>query len=219
MSSQDLQGFFVENMTEQEQKFELLIEGILENGFAICDDFLDEMTVANLLKTFSLRYEQGNFKEASIGKSSEVQKNIEIRGDEILWLESNSVDLSERVLLDKNQAFVDYLNQTCYLGIIDTEIHFAKYAVGKFYRRHRDTFQSKKGRVLSVIYYLNVGWVPENGGNLIIYTAKNNLETSISIAPLAGRMVCFESGKLDHEVTEAFSERFSVTGWLLNSIK
>ena len=206
-------------MNEQEQKFELLIEGILENGFAICDDFLDECDVENLLKTFSARYEQGKFKDASIGKSNEVQKNIEIRGDEILWLETNSVDLSERVLLDKNQAFVNYLNRTCYLGIVDTEIHFAKYAVGKFYRRHRDTFQSKKGRILSVIYYLNIGWIPENGGNLIIYTTKNNLETSISIAPLAGRMVCFESEKLDHEVTEAFSERFSVTGWLLNSIK
>lgn len=206
-------------MNEQEQKFELLIEGILENGFAICDDFLDEYDVENLLKTFSARYEQGKFKDASIGKSNEVQKNIEIRGDEILWLETNSVDLSERVLLDKNQAFVNYLNQTCYLGIVDTEIHFAKYAVGKFYRRHRDTFQSKKGRILSVIYYLNIGWIPENGGNLIIYTTKKNLETSISIAPLAGRMVCFESEKLDHEVTEAFSERFSVTGWLLNSIK
>lgn len=206
-------------MDEQEQKFELLIEGILENGYAVCDDFLDKIDVHNLLETFSTRYEQGKFKEASIGKANEVQKNIEIRGDEILWLESDSIELSERVLLDKNQAFVNYLNQTCYLGIVDTEIHFAKYAVGKFYRRHKDTFQAKKGRILSVIYYLNVGWVPENGGNLIIYTSKDNIETSISIAPLAGRMVCFESEKLDHEVTEVFSERFSVTGWLLNSIK
>lgn len=216
---QDLQGFFVGYMSKQEQKFELLIEGILENGYAVCDNFLEKNEVENLLKTFSIRYEQGKFKEASIGKSSEIQKNIEIRGDEILWLESDSVDLSERVLLDKNQEFVDYLNQTCYLGIVDTEIHFAKYGVGKFYRRHRDTFQAKKGRILSVIYYLNTNWVSENGGNLIIYTNKNNLETAVEIAPLAGRMVCFESEKLDHEVTEAFSERFSITGWLLNSVK
>lgn len=216
---QDLQGFFVGYMSKQEQKFELLIEGILENGYAVCDNFLEKNEVENLLKTFSIRYEQGKFKEASIGKSSEIQKNIEIRGDEILWLESDSVDLSERVLLDKNQEFVDYLNQTCYLGIVDTEIHFAKYGVGKFYRRHRDTFQAKKGRILSVIYYLNTNWVSENGGNLIIYTNKNNLETAVKIAPLAGRMVCFESEKLDHEVTEAFSERFSITGWLLNSVK
>lgn len=203
-------------MTVQEQKFEQVIEGILENGYAICDNFLENAEVENLLKTFSTRYEQGKFKEASIGKSDQVQKNIEIRGDEILWLESESVDLAERVLLDKNQAFVNYLNRTCYLGINETEIHFAKYAVGKFYRRHRDTFQAKKGRILSVIYYLNINWIPADGGNLIIYDAKNIIENAITIAPLAGRMVCFESEKLDHEVTEAFANRFSVTGWLLN---
>ena len=216
---QDLQGFFVGYMSKQEQKFELLIEGILENGYAVCDNFLEKNEVENLLKTFSIRYKQGKFKEAGIGKLSEIQKNIEIRGDEILWLESNSVDSSERVLLNKNQEFVDYLNQTCYLGIVDTEIHFAKYGIGKFYRRHRDSFQNKKGRVLSVIYYLNIDWIPAHGGNLIIYTNKKNLEVAIKIAPLAGRMVCFESEKLDHEVTEAFSERFSITGWLLNSVK
>ena len=56
-------------MSEREQKFEILIEGILENGYAICDDFLEKDEVANLLKTFSTRYEQGKFKVASIGKS------------------------------------------------------------------------------------------------------------------------------------------------------
>jgi SM-20-related protein len=203
-------------MTEQEQKFELLIRGIVENGYAICDNFLDKMEVENLLKTLSTRYEQGNFKQASIGKYSEVQKNIDIRGDEILWLDNQSIDLAERVLLDKNQEFINYLNQTCFLGIIDSEIHFAKYAKGKFYRRHRDSFQTKKGRVLSVIYYLNFNWVQENGGNLIIYDSKSGIEEAITITPLAGRMVCFESEKLDHEVTEALLDRFSVTGWLLN---
>ena len=206
-------------MLEQDQKFEFLIEGILENGYGICDDFLDKSEVESLLRTFSMRYKQGKFKEASIGQINQVQKNTAIRGDEILWLENESIDLAERSLLNKNQEFVNYLNRTCYLGIVDTEIHFAKYTIGKFYRRHRDTFQAKKGRVLSVIYYLNVDWIPENGGNLIIYTHKNNLENAISIAPLAGRMVCFESEKLDHEVTEAFADRFSVTGWLLNSVK
>jgi SM-20-related protein len=50
----------------------------------------------------------------------------------------------------------------------------------------------------------------------LIYTTENNLEKTITIAPLSGRLVCFESEKLDHEVTEAFAERYSVTGWLLN---
>ena len=204
-------------MTELEHKFEGIIDGILSNGYGICDDFLTENEVNNLLNTFSERYRNGLFKEASIGKQSEVQKDLQIRGDEILWLENDSIDISERVLLDRNQAFMNYLNQTCYLGISDSEIHFAKYEIGKFYRRHRDTFQAQKGRVLSVIYYLNQDWIPANGGNLIIYTQVNNIEIPIIIAPLAGRLICFESAKLDHEVTETFKERLSVTGWLLNS--
>lgn len=203
-------------MTNDEQQFEGLIEGVLANGYAICDDFLAPNEVKNLLDIFSERYDAGKFKEAGIGKQSEVHRASLIRGDEILWLETDSINSAERVLLDKNLAFVKYLNKTCYLGIVDTEIHFAKYDIGKFYRRHRDTFQAQKGRILSVIYYLNTNWIPANGGNLIIYTQENNVEKMITIAPLAGRLVCFESEKLDHEVTEAFAERFSVTGWLLN---
>nr|WP_299423811.1 2OG-Fe(II) oxygenase [uncultured Emticicia sp.] len=203
-------------MLTQEQKFELLIEGIVAKGYAVCDDFLEPSEVKNLLNTFAQRYESGKFKDASIGKQSEAHKSALVRGDQILWLETNSVDVAERMLLNKNQAFVDYLNQTCYLGIVGTEIHFAKYNVGKFYRRHRDTFQAQKGRILSVIYYLNPNWIPENGGNLIIYTSENGIEKGIVIEPLAGRLVCFESEKLEHEVSVAFAERFSVTGWLLN---
>lgn len=203
-------------MTTQEQKFEQLIDGVVANGYAICDDFLSSIEVENLLATFSQRYQAGKFREASIGKQSEAHQAKLVRGDEILWLENDSVDVAERMLLDKNQCFINYLNQTCYLGIINSEIHFAKYDIGKFYRRHRDTFQAQKGRILSVIYYLNTNWIPADGGNLIIYTKENNLEEAIVIAPLAGRLVCFESEKLDHEVTEAFAERFSVTGWLLN---
>jgi SM-20-related protein len=110
-------------MTVREQQFELIIEGVLANGYAVCDDFLDKIEVQNLLKTFDARYQAGKFKEAGIGKQSEVQQATQIRGDEILWLENESEDLAERVLLDKNQAFVNYLNQTCYLGIKDAEIH------------------------------------------------------------------------------------------------
>jgi SM-20-related protein len=204
-------------MTNLEQKFEGIIDGILANGYGICDDFLDKNEVENLLKTFKKRYDDGLFKEASIGKLSEVQKDLKIRGDEILWLENDSITSSERILLDRNQEFMDYLNQTCYLGISSSEIHFAKYEMGKYYRRHRDTFQKQKGRILSVIMYLNQNWIPADGGNLIIYTQENNLEVPITIAPLAGRLVCFESEKLDHEVTETFKERLSVTGWFLNN--
>ncbi len=196
--------------------FEPIIEGLLANGYAICDDFLSASEVSGLLESFSSRYESGTFKEAGTGKLGEVSKTGLVRGDEILWLESSSIVPAERVFIDKNQALIDYINSTCFLGIKDSEIHFTKYGIGKFYKRHRDTFQSQKGRVLSVILYLNQSWVPEDGGNLVIYVEKDKQETAITISPIAGRLVCFESEKLDHEVMETFRDRFSVTGWYLN---
>ena len=202
-------------MLDQESKFEQLIDGIVSNGYAICDDFLSKEEVESLKERFSDRFEAGEFKKANIGKLSESHNASLIRGDEILWLESNTKDISEKMLLDKNQSFVNYLNKTCYLGINETEIHFAKYSNGKFYRRHKDAFQSQKGRILSVIYYLNKDWVPADGGNLIIYIQENGVEKAIEIAPIAGRLVCFKSEKLEHEVKETYAERLSVTGWLL----
>ena len=81
------------------------------------------------------------------------------------------------------------------MGINDAEIYFAKYAVGKFYRTHIDTFLTQNGRILSVIYYLNAYWAPENGGNLIIYTNLNNIEKAIKIAPLGWSNGLFQERK------------------------
>jgi SM-20-related protein len=198
------------------QKFEKLISGILENGYSFCDNFLTESEVKNLLFRFTKRYESGQFKAAQIGRSSESTQKIEIRGDEILWLENNSSDTAEQKFLSKNQAFIDYLNQTCYLGIKNVEIHFSKYNTGKFYKRHLDSFQQQKGRILSVIYYLNNNWQPQDGGCLMLYPQKNGVEQTVEIAPIAGRLVCFESEKIVHEVLTTTTERYSITGWFIN---
>jgi SM-20-related protein len=196
-------------------QYEVIISDILENGYAVFDNFLNLTEIDSLLETFRVRFDKNQFSNAGIGKNDDLQQNKLIRGDEILWLQTDTIELSEIALLSKNQLFIDYLNKTCYLGITGSEIHFAKYGKGKFYRRHRDAFQSKNGRVLSIIYYLNKSWVEKDGGNLLIFTNKNNVETTITINPIAGRMVCFESDKLDHEVLETFVDRLSVTGWFL----
>ncbi len=205
--------------TEEEllkKKFELLIEETSISGYAICDDFITKDEVNQLSLRLASRYTAGEFKKAKIGKLSDVLEVDSVRGDEILWLETDSEDLAERVVLDRNLSFIKYLNETCYMGIVNSEMHFAKYDIGKFYLRHRDTFQSQSGRVMSIIYYLNDAWVPEDGGNLIIYLKEGEVETPITISPIAGRLVCFRSDMLDHEVLPSFKERLSVTGWFLN---
>lgn len=204
-------------MATEEAQFEHIIEDILADGFGILDNFLSETEVENLLEAFHAKYKSGIFKQANIGKKAEEKTEITIRGDQILWLNKETSNMGEQAFFQKISAFIRYLNSTCYLGITNSEFHFAKYTKGKFYKRHLDGFQAKKGRVLSVIVYLNIHWQVRNGGNLVIYSQKNGIDQPITIQPLAGRLVCFESEKLEHEVQETFADRLSITGWLLNN--
>jgi SM-20-related protein len=199
-----------------QQKMEQLIVDVTTHGYGICDDFLTVSEVDDLLKRLNFRYENGSFKQAKVGKLDIATVAENVRGDQILWLEEDSSDVAERIILDKNLLLIDYLNVSCYLGIKHCEVHFAKYGEGKFYKRHVDAFQNQQGRVLSIIYYLNKDWQPHHGGELIIYPHINGVEESISIAPLAGRLICFESEVLAHEVAVTNTNRYSITGWMVN---
>jgi SM-20-related protein len=203
-------------MYSMQQKMEQLIVDVAAHGYGICDDFLTTAEVSQLVARLKFRYEEGAFNHAKVGKLTDASLVETIRGDQILWLEEDSSNASERIILDKNLVLIDYINASCYLGIKHCEIHFAKYEEGKFYKRHRDSFEHKKGRVLSIIYYLNTAWQPDHGGNLVIYTNLDNVEQAISIAPLAGRLICFESEKLEHEVLATTVNRYSITGWMVN---
>jgi SM-20-related protein len=202
-------------MDTQELQYEHIIDGILTKGYSVCDHFLNTSEIDNLSQSYLENTKNGLFTLANIGKKSTQEQNTQIRGDKILWIEQSSKNNHEIALLLKINNFIAYLNATCYLGITDSEFHYAHYEIGKFYKRHRDSFQNQKGRVLSVIIYLNKNFKPDDGGNLVVYPIENNIETAIKIEPIAGRLVCFESEKLDHEVLETFKSRVSITGWLL----
>lgn len=204
-----LQGSLFGNMdTLRNQQFERLILDISENDFGICDNFLNSEQVQLLI----LNMETPKFLKAGIGKLSERKENNLVRGDEILWIEDDSTNPADQLINKINQNFIQYLNKTCYLGIKTSEMHYAKYPQGSFYKKHLDVFQTQNGRILTLIFYLNINWVPSHGGELIIYS--NN--KPITIEPLAGRLVCFKSNKLEHEVKETNVDRYSVTGWYLN---
>jgi SM-20-related protein len=63
-----------------------------------------------------------------------------------------------------------------------------------------------------VICYLNENWKAEEGGQLRIYEETNQID----VLPEAGRLVCFRSDKLEHEVLPASRARLSLTGWILD---
>ena len=195
--------------------FEPVIDGILSNGYGVADDFLRTSEVTALVNRLHERRMAGQFRAAGIGNQRVTVENT-VRGDEILWIEEATATQEEQAFLQRIGAFVEYVNQTCYLGLREYEFHYALYPPGTFYKRHLDQFRSDSRRKLSVICYLNTDWKETDGGQLAVYLpgANGTSEQQIIIQPVASRLVCFESGRLEHEVLPATCERLSVTGWL-----
>lgn len=189
-------------------QYETLIEQMMEQGFGVLDNFLTRVETENLNSSLTMRYEEDTFRKAGISKGQEVVRSI--RGDEIFWLEKATATEAEKRYLAQVEAFMLYVNRTCYLGLQSYEMHYAVYPVGTFYKRHLDRFQSDSGRKLSIICYLNDTWTETDGGQLRLHLKSGELD----ILPLAGRIVVFESDKIEHEVLTAHKERRSVTGWL-----
>lgn len=194
--------------------FEPIIDGILTNGYGLADGFLSADEVIALANRLRERRAAGQFRTAAIG-NQQVTVEAKIRGDEILWLDETTATPEEAAFLQRIGEFVAYVNQTCYLGLRDYEFHYAVYPPGTFYKRHLDQFRSDSRRKLSVVCYLNETWDETDGGQLVLcHTQDNGGEHQTTVSPLGGRLVCFESERLPHEVLPATRERLSLTGWL-----
>ena len=189
--------------------FETIITEILENGYAIIDDFINPQLVKELNRDLEIRKSSGQFNKAGIGNLTKVIDEGQ-RGDFINWIENEPTGPLKEYLLQLEE-FRNYLNQTCYLGLATAEIHYASYPAGSFYKKHLDSFQNSNKRRISIITYLNTDWTDADAGELVIY--KN--DAAVKVLPTGGRMVCFESEKILHEVLPGRKERRSLTGWFL----
>lgn len=199
----------------ENQVYEDIITDLLEKQYSIIENFFDPSEVIQLRNSLLEKYEEDNFKKAAIGNRTNEVVAKSIRGDFILWLNEAQAEEAEKTFFNKINHFVDYLNKTCFLGILHKEFHYALYPEGTFYKRHLDTFQNDDRRKLSLVCYLNEqDWKPEYGGELVIYKNEGGQEVETTIYPFPGRVVIFESQLLEHEVKPVKTERLSITGWL-----
>lgn len=195
--------------------YEKIISGLLEEQFCIVENFFTLEEVSLLRGSLMDKFEEDAFKKAAIGNRTNEVIEKSVRGDFILWINENEAGEAEKIFFNKINSLVDYLNKTCFLGILQKEFHYALYPEGTFYKRHLDTFQNDDRRKLSLVCYLNEeDWKPENGGELAIYKEENGVEVVKNIYPLPGRVVIFESQLLEHEVKPVKTTRLSITGWL-----
>ncbi len=194
--------------------YESLIDGMLTDGYGLVDQFMNKIEVDALAAQLYHRQADGQFHAAGVGNH---KANVEtgVRGDAIHWLDRAEATPAEHTFLNRMDALMAYLNQTCYLGLRDHEFHYTNYPVGSFYRRHFDRFRADSRRELSVICYLNTDWLTTDGGQLGLFlTDSAGAAHTKQISPIGGRLVCFESSRIEHEVQTATRPRLSLTGWL-----
>ena len=209
------QELFEQLEFEENPLYEQIISDLIEKKYSIVDNFFSEDEVKLLRKNLLQKYEEDNFKKAAIGNRTNEVIAKSIRGDFILWINEAEAGEAEKTYFRKINSMIDYLNRTCFMGILTKEFHYAVYPEGTFYKRHLDTFQNDGRRKLSMVCYLNdEDWKPENGGELTIYTEENGNEEELNIYPFPGRVVIFESQELEHEVKPVKVPRLSITGWL-----
>jgi len=102
------------------------------------------------------------------------------------------------------------INRELTLGLFEFEGHYAHYAPGAHYARHRDRFRDDDARVLSCVLYLNEGWCDENGGALRLYVDPGSHR---DVLPVGGTLAIFLSAQFEHEVLPATRSRWSIAGW------
>ncbi|MEO7989654.1 MAG: 2OG-Fe(II) oxygenase [Chryseolinea sp.] len=191
--------------------FNAIADGLAEEGYAVVDQFLSQQEVDRILELKEFKAEN-QFKKAGIGKHQDLQINEAIRGDYIHWLDKTTAPAPAKIYLDRLNHLVQFINQSLFLSLKDYEVHMTIYPAGSYYKRHLDQFKKDDHRKLSVICYLNNDWKDEQGGQLRMYLPQK----SIDILPLSGRLVCFRSDQIEHEVLPATQDRLSLTGWILD---
>ncbi len=180
-----------------------------QEGFMLLKNILSDHENLKLAQFVQSQKVLGHWSKAQIGKGDTQTINLEQRGDFIQWLDQ-AESISELVPYWKMvQEIQTALNRYFYLGLNFFEAHMACYPKGTFYKRHRDRHLNGSSRKVSIVYYLNKEWHKEQGGLLKIF--KEN-ETKATVEPFIGHCFVFLA-ELEHEVTIAEKERFSITGW------
>lgn len=195
-------------------EFERLIDTFIDNKVGISENFLNTALAINLKDNLQALYVNQKLILAGTGNNSVLKFDTAIRNDKVYWLDRTHNNIHENAFFDLIDAFVVYLNATCYTGITGYEFHYALYEKGSFYKRHLDQFKSNSSRAFSMIMYLNDNWQIGDGGELCIYQN----ESVQTVTPTNGKCIFFKSSELEHEVLCAHKPRMSITGWLKTNV-
>jgi SM-20-related protein len=183
-------------------------DAIHAQGYAVVQTFL----VPDVISALAGECRAGALNATAVGHGADRAERLDIRGDRTRWLESATASAPQRAYFDAMDALRLGLNRDLMLGLDDLEAHYALYAPGARYARHRDTFRDDDARVLSSVVYLNSDWCEDDGGALRLHLP-DSANGHLDIYPHAGTLVLFLSADFEHEVLPATRDRLSIAGW------
>jgi SM-20-related protein len=209
---------------------EKIIDAIAVTGYYVGESFLTLETTAGLRQALLHRHRLPStamgLRPARISQASSLVP--EWRGDAIAWLSATPRNHAEGQAIVAINALRLAFNAAFFTALKQTQLHYARYPIGAFYKRHVDRFfdpfpavvmrtgEPTQHRVISLVFYLNDHWAMADGGELVLYDGADQMLSKVP--PRSGTMVAFRSEQFPHEVLPAIKPRLSLTGWMLAAL-
>ena len=201
------------------------LDKLSSQGYVIIDNFISEDLQKALRDDVQRLRKASEFATAKIGQDSTNALNTDIRVAETCFLGPSKLQnqpspAREQMYAVLDQVRADLPNQPLDKNL--SELLYAYYPQGGFYRRHRDAIAGSAStlRKYSLLLYLNQNWKEEDGGKLRMHFDSGGDELPAGetpnfqdVDPKGGTLVLFESDKVPHEVLDTNAERVAVVGW------
>ena len=201
---------------------------LADKKYVIIPNFIPTSLEEDLRTDVSQLRAAGKFNVAKIGQDATNTLNTQIRVAETCFIgpdrypdvPSPAREDLYAVLDQARQDLANYFEQP--LDSQLTELLYAYYPQGGFYRRHRDAIPGSASvlREYSLLLYLNKEWKDEDGGKLRMHfdgggdaVPEGGEPNFMDILPQGGTLVLFESDAVPHEVLDTQKERVAVIGW------
>lgn len=195
-----------------ESLFESLISGLAERGYGVVVDAIAPDFVERLIADCRERESAGVMTDAGIGRDQAHAVEAEVRRVRASWLQDGGRGEGDLLVLVERLRLA--INRQLYLGLFEFEAQFLTYPPGGFYERHLDSLAGQRNRVVSLVLYLNPGWIAADGGELDIWPSRDaDGPPVVTVAPRAGTLVAMLSEEIPHAVRPSSAVRRVIAGW------
>ena len=200
------------------------LDTLNQQGYVVIEDFLPSNLQGALIQDVATLRSKGEFNIAKIGQDSTNALNQDIRVAETCFLGPSKLSNIPSTAREELYQVLDLVRSDL-PGPLDsslTELLYAYYPCGGFYRRHRDAIPGSASvlRTYSLLLYLNKDWTPKDGGELLLHRDSGGDELPegeepnfVKVEPRGGTLVLFKSELIPHEVLDTNAERLAVVGW------